>query len=613
MRQKDTDFSKCPNPKIHILGIAPYEGMKTIMQKLAEDRNDLELDVFVGDMQDGAEIARRNLHNNYDIIISRGGTAGLLSQISHLPVIEVGLSVYDILRAIKLSENYSDQYAIVGFRGITANAHLLCDLLQYHIDIFTINSPEEVEPTLNSLKRNGYKMVLCDMIAHTTAKRLGMNTILITSGVESISDAFDQAVKLSSSCLGIKSENRFYCDILRGSNDHIIVLKENGDLFFSTFEEGVPSSLERILYHEIASVINRETQKFYKNLNGVLYSFNCRKLVFLDENYAAFYFSSHQIPFTSEKYGIQYSTWQDAEEIFSDSFYGITGSVASFQSTIEHLNQTTLPIMLSGETGTGKEQLARAIYCKSQFRTNPLITVNCALLNDRNWNFLTNHHNSPFNDNNNTIYLKDITSLPPSRRQQLLSIIIDTNLCRRNRVLFSSNSLAGQGLSPGAMEFVNQLSCLTVQLPPLRERTSEIPALTSLYLNTLNVSMTNQIIGLEPEAMELLQNYSWPCNYTQFKRVLSELALITTTPYIQKEQTAALLEKEQQTDAPVSLSSCPGTAGSFSRSHTIDLTRPLSEITQDIIRIVLEDCNGNQSAAAKQLGIGRSTLWRYLK
>lgn len=613
MNQKDSASSGFSNRKTHILGIAPYEGMKTIMQKLAEDRNDLELDVFVGDLQDGVEIARRNFHNNYDIIISRGGTAKLLGQISHLPVIEVGLSVYDILRAIKLSENYSDQYAIVGFSGITANAHLLCDLLQYHIDIFTINSPEEVEQTLNDLKKNGYKMVLCDMIGYTTAKHLGMNTILITSGVESISDAFDQAVKLSSGYSSIKSENLFYCDILRGGSDQIIILKENGDLFFSTFEEGVPSSLEGILYHEIASVIDRKTQKFFKNLDGILYSFSCRKLTFLGENYAAFYFSSNQVPFTSGKYGIQYSTWKDAEENFSSSFYGITGSIASFQTTVEHINQTSLPIMLSGETGTGKEQLARAIYCKSQLRTNPLITVNCTLLGDRNWNFLTNHYNSPFNDNNNTIYLKDITSLPPNRRQQLLSIIIDTNLCRRNRVIFSSSCLAGQGISPDAMEFVNQLSCLTVQLPPLRERTSEIPTLTSLYLNTLNVSMTNQIIGLEPEAMELLQNYSWPCNYTQFKRVLSELALITTTPYIQKEQTAALLEKEQQTDAPVSLSSCPGTAGSFSRSHTIDLTRPLSEITQDIIRIVLEDCNGNQSAAAKQLGIGRSTLWRYLK
>ncbi|MGN0354923.1 MAG: PrpR N-terminal domain-containing protein [Muricoprocola sp.] len=613
MKEIDTVSSKFSNRKTRILGIAPYEGMKAIMQKLAESRNDLELDVFVGDMQEGVEIARRNFHNNYDIIISRGGTAKLLNQISHLPVIEVELSVYDILRAIKLSENYSGRYAMVGFPGITENAHLLCDLLQYHIDIFTVNSSEEAESTIINLKKDGYQMILCDMIAHTIAKRLELNSILITSGIESISDAFDQAVKLSSSYISIKSENHFYCDILRGGSDQVIVLKENGDLFFSTFEEGVPSALNGILLHEVSSVIEKKTQKFFKNMDGVLYSFNCRKYTFLGENYAAFYFSSNQIPFSTGNYGIQYSTWQDAEDDFANSFYGITGSAAAFQTTIEHINQTSLPIMLSGETGTGKEQIARAIYCKSQYHANPLITVNCALLGDRNWNFLTNHYNSPFNDSNNTIYLKDITSLPQNKRQQLLSIILDTSLCKRNRIIFSANCAPGQGISPEAMEFVNQLSCLMIQLPPLRERASEIPTMASLYLNTLNFSMTNQIIGLEPEAMDLLQNYEWPYNYTQFKRVLNELALAASTPYIQKEQTASFLQKEQQANMSLSSSAYTGSTEDVRTDHSIDLTRPLSEITQKIIRIVLEDCNGNQSAAAKQLGIGRSTLWRYLK
>lgn len=89
------------------------------MQKLAETREDMELDVFVGDLNEGAMIARNNLHSDYDVIISRGGTAELIGQVTHIPVIEVTLSVYDILRAIKLAENYADRYAIVGFPAIT--------------------------------------------------------------------------------------------------------------------------------------------------------------------------------------------------------------------------------------------------------------------------------------------------------------------------------------------------------------------------------------------------------------------------------------------------------------------------------------------------------------
>ena len=64
--------------KIRILGIAPYEGMKSIMLKLAKDRDDIDLSVFVGDLHKGAEIARKNFHEDFDIIISRGGTAELI-------------------------------------------------------------------------------------------------------------------------------------------------------------------------------------------------------------------------------------------------------------------------------------------------------------------------------------------------------------------------------------------------------------------------------------------------------------------------------------------------------------------------------------------------------
>lgn len=186
-------------------------------------------------------------------------------------------------------------------------------------------------------------------------------------------------------------------------------------------------------------------------------------------------------------------------------------------------------------------------------------------------------------------------------------------------MIFSCDCPMRQGIPPEAMEFVNLLSCVTFHLPPLREHVDEIPTLTSLYLNTINVSMANQIIGLEPEALHLLQTYSWPYNYTQFKRILNELALVTTTPYIRAEHVAALLDKEKAPvrtgtfrldkdldSAAISLDREPG-------HHTLDLTKPLTEITKDVIRLVLEDTGGNQTSAAKRLGIGRSTLWRYLK
>ena len=105
--------------------------------------------------------------------------------------------------------------------------------------------------------------------------------------------------------------------------------------------------------------------------------------------------------------------------------------------------------------------------------------------------------------------------------------------------------------------------------------------------------------------MEMLQSYEWPQNYTQFKRVMNELAVLTDTPYITGNSVAALLDKERSF-----ISAGPEAAA---MPAAMDLHRPLEDINRDIIKKALADNQGNQSATAKQLGISRTTLWRYLK
>lgn len=600
--------------KIRILGIAPYEGMKSLMMKLASQRNDLELDVFVGDLEKGAEIAKRNFNENYDVIVSRGGTAEMIGKIIDIPVIEISLSVYDILRAIKLAENYSNRYAIVGFPSITSSAHLLCDLLQYKIDIVTIHGENEVQSVLKDLKKNNYQMVLCDMIANTTAKQLGLNAILITSGREGIESAFDQAVKLSTSFSNIREENLFYQNIIRSQSSHTVVLDSQQQIFFSTLDISETEKIMQIIKKELPHDANSINHKFFKNVNGILYSVICKGLFFGDTPYTCYIFTASNVPVSGSKYGIRYSSKEDVEDQFFNSFYGITGleNTSHIQSYIQQVNERDTPLMICGETGTGKEQVARVIYSQGPCNNNPLITIDCSLMTDKSWNFLTNHYNSPFNDNNNTLYLCNIDALSEQQRTQLLSILVDMNVCKRNRTIFSCISGTGKPITQAGIDFLNKLDCITLTLPPLRDRYEEIPALSSLYLGTLNVSLAKQIIGFESDALELMKNFEWPYNYTQLKRVLYELVLITDTPYISTKEVEKQLAKEHifsvsnQTEQFIS-------ASSADLIVSLDLNRSLDSINQDIIQFVLEKNNGNQTTTARQLGISRTTLWRMLK
>ena len=136
-------------------------------------------------------------------------------------------------------------------------------------------------------------------------------------------------------------------------------------------------------------------------------------------------------------------------------------------------------------------------------------------------------------------------------------------------------------------------------MPPLRELTDDIQSSSNLYLNAMNVEMSKQIVGFTPEALSLLMSYQWPDNFMQLKRVLAELVMLTSTAYIQRDTVYEAIEKEKRQYVPT-------TADFF------DYNRSLNEMTREIVKVVLSQCGGNQTLAAKRLGIGRTTLWRYL-
>lgn len=588
--------------KIKVLGIAPYSSMKQKMEELAEKFSQLDIDVYVGDLNEGVNIVLQNASNNYDVIISRGGTAQMIGEITSIPVIEITLSVYDILRAIKLAENYSNKYAIVGFPSITKSAHILCDLLQYKIEIVTINNSSDVEKTLCSLKENGCKMVLCDMVTNTAAKRLGLNSILFLSGNESIESAFIQAIKLCTNYAGIKEENSLLENIIQGYSSHIVVFDDAKKLYFTTLDKDI-DEIVKTLRNEISKVLHQNPIKTFHSFHNKLYSVQSRIALKGSSSYVVFYISDIGVPMISSKYGIRFSDKKELEQELYNNFYSL--SVPEIKKQIDQISMVSFPVMLLGEAGTEKDQVAQTLYIQSEFQCNPFVAIDCLMINDKNWNFITNHYNSPLMDNNNTIYFKNIDSLPPSKEKQLSSLITDMKLCRRNRVIFSCTSTHNNCIPKAASDFINRFSCLTITLPALRDLIDELPTFSSLYLGSLNVDLPHQIIGFEPDALKLLQSYSWPENFIQFKRVINNLAVITSTSYISTKDVDDYLKKiPLVSDNPDSKDST---------ETWLDLNRPLEEITFDVIQRVFRDNNGNQTATARQLGISRSTLWRYLK
>lgn len=585
---------------VHILGIAPYEGMRTAMERVAENYANIQMDVFTGDLEEGVAIVQAHLDGDYDCIISRGGTAQLIREVTDIPVVEINLSVYDVLRTIKLAENYSQRYAIVGFPSITESAHTLCDLLQYQIDILTVRDTKEIYSTLTDLQQNGYRMVIGDMVTHTIAQTLGLNAFLITSGSESLHSAFQQAIAMSAGFHRLRRENMFLRCIVREEAENIVVLDELGNLHFA--EPVAPhAELLASLRTKIFEIPAQASLKFYHNQQGKLSRVTAQVIHMGSSKYYLFHYNTAQIPLRPGKNGIRSFGKSECEHLFSNSFYNLSGALGELDTNISSMAVTRQPIMIIGETGTGKEQIARLLYLRSPLNSKPFVVIDCALAGDKSWDFLLNHYNSPLNDSGNTIHFQNFDRISSAHGEELLALILSTDLANRERLLFSCTCPEGSGLPDTAKKLMQLLACMPLILPTLRSRADEIPSLASLYLGSLNLELGKQISGFDAHAIEQLRRFSWPDNYTQFKRVLQELAIVTTSYYIRSSTVAEILTRERS-----SASFSPKPKQSVQEALTLE------QIIHNAIEQALIANNGNQTAAAKQLGIGRTTMWRHL-
>lgn len=589
--------------KIRVLAIAPYEGMKGLMLEAAKEFDDIEVNVFVGDLSKGLALAKHNFYNDHDVIISRGGTASMLKEQMDLPIVEVEISLTDILQAMKMGEHISRSYAIVGFPNVTKNAEIICQILDANIDIFPIGGVEDLDEILDGVVEKGTQAILCDMIAYTTALKKGLNPVLIKSSLESIRGAFQRVRQVYATHRKLREENRFLRGIIWKHINHTLVFDEDGAIFFSTMENNNEPIVD-YLKAERRREYNGEDIHIIKQINNVRYSIRLTKEYFAERVYTVYYFSENKVSLPDIKYGIRYLGQPEALKEFGESIYGIIGLHEDSCRRIEQLRENQQPLLLCGEDGTCKEQVVKYIYLQGAWRNKPLVIIDCFMMGQKSWDYLMEHHNSPLTMTGCTLYIKNVDVLTAAQRKELLANLMEMNVCRQNRVIFSSICSRQEAVTEAGRDLLEGLCCVKLVLPPLRARAEQIPELTMRYLTHINGQAQTVESCLEPEGIRLLQQYEWPHNYTQFQRVLEEL-IAARTGVISAENVRRALGEEcviatvsnKVDDADV----------------RIDLNQPLEKINQEIVKKVLALEHGNRSSAANRLQIGRSTLWRFIK
>lgn len=605
--------------KIRILGVAPYKGLATLMERYGSQRSDIQLTALLGNMEAGLSLAKEH-YRNYDIIVSRANTASLIAKAVPIPVIDIGIDYYDVLLALKTAENTKTKFAVLGFHSLTAIAKSICTVLKTPMDIFSIRTTSEANALLDKLKEQGYQTVICDTVPYSYAKLIGLTPVLFTSSMESLKAAVDQAVYICQTHRELYHSLALMHQLLDISANRFLVLSLTGECLYSTLGDEIAAPIQEELQRELGQCCAGRKRSFFITVNNQMYSITSHLVDDARPPYLIFYIMHSEIPLAYSKYGVTIMDRQSAENSFMDSFYSNTELAREILVNTETAALSPASLMITGEIGTGKDRVAHLCYVKSHLCDNPLYVINCSLISDKSWDFITRHYNSPFTDNGNTIYLSNLDALQRERQKQLLSIVLDTNMHVRNRLIFSCTQPAGGVVPHVVFEYTNALGCISVPIKPLREQREDIIASASLYINTLNQELGRQVVGVDDEAAALLEQYEYPYNRTQFKRILKEAVMETEGSYICAKTIREMIRKEQilisGSQLPAGVLPEAGREAEGTRDEPafflLDTSQSLDEMHRDIMRHVLKVCGGNQTAAAKKLGISRTTLWRYL-
>ena len=588
--------------RMKVLLIAPYIGLIRSFEEVVYRRDGIKLEAYECDTVDAPQLVKSLNMDNYDVIISRGYTCDMISQASGRYVLNVGISIYDALRTLQLAHSYQGKTAIVGFGGVVQHASALKSLLKYNIDIVTLKSIEEIKDKLLRLKKQGYTMVIGDVITTVYAKQVGLQNILITTGTESINAILDTAEQIYTSQTISRKKEKLYKRILDNVNNDVTVYNAEGEIIYTN--ETITSKIDRVMRHMIPPVLENETLTSVKGIEDQRYIFT--GTVMTSDNEIYIVFSYRQITKKkSDSDFLQFKNPDETQPLSQRMFFSQTPSVKNILDTLKAFQFMFRPVIISGPKGSGKDQFSYYLYQEARQKKMPMAIINCKYATKPEWKELVNDDlNSPLLSNHYVLYFRDLHLLSESQQTDLITLIHHSNLHHRNQLIFSYVPEENDKFE--SSELWNELTCVLqsyfVKIPPLSERKEDIPNFATLYLNEFETQLSNQVFGFDPEAIEVLTDYSWPGNMYQMRLVIQELILRASSFNITADEVRQAI-KNYETQF----------LRKENENEKVSLDGSLEDIVRRIIKIILQEEQGNQSKTARRLGISRTTLRRHLE
>lgn len=600
--------------------------------------------VYRASLEDAAQCARQLMAQGMEVFISRTGTQALLERELNATVVGIPTMLSDYMEILEDARNAGGPVAFFAYDGLTDDVRTICSLLHIDARHYGFRSMADGEPCVRRAIADGMVLGVGGAVTEMPARRLGLRYLPLENSSESILSAIRTAMRI----LALKRRERQkqeqlqlqlerYQAVFQFTHDGIIAIDQAGRVAL------INPVAQRILQRPGDTALGRNILDEIpgSNLWTALQTGQAQLDTLNRIKGTTVYSNSIPIEVGGQLQGVV-ATFQDVKSLQSSerkiriglhekgltakySFGDIRGVSPSVVSAVEIARSyaaARATVLITGETGTGKELFAQSIHSASPRQGGPFVVVNCATL-DKNLleSELFGYVEGAFTGalkggktglfelaHTGTLFLDEIGEIPLDLQAKLLRVLQEREIRRLGggtvipvdvRVIAATNRDLAQEVAQGQFraDLYYRLNVLSLQIPPLRQRQEDVPILADAFFRNF---VGEQYEALRPslwQALERLAGYHWPGNIRELQNFVERVSVLLTTH-----------RPEQVLDGLLGELITRQMEGRAEEPSALTLPSEAEELRAALLR------NGRAvGRTAADLGISRTTLWRKLK
>ncbi len=615
-------------------------------KKILEEKNH-ELQIAYNSLEEAIPVGRKMEASGVEAILSWRGTAHLLRENLHIPVLSFPHTSLDILSCLRDAATFGKNILLPVFRSKLTGMELLEELLGIKLVQGVYHDAASLDELIFLAQRQGCEVVIGGGVCLRSAKKHGIQGVEIGVSEDIVADTIENAESVIQSNREEQEKTQRYHCIIGAASEGIIAVDQ--DAMITTINRAARDYLKC----GDREVIGKPVRQYIPDAPITRVLKTRRALLDNLEKIGQDSFVFNHIPvMVGDNIVGGVSTFKDISHIMraenevrrsltrgftakyflNDMIYE-SSVMRDVVTRVRRFARTDSTILIMGETGTGKEIIAHSLHNISHRAKFPFVFINCAALPDHLLESeLFGYEEGAFTGSKKggksglfemahkgTVFLDEVAATPENVQLRLLRVLQEREVMRLGadrvipvdvRVIATANKHLEEEVQSEKFreDLFFRLNVLQIYIPPLRERKEDIPGLTRAFIQRYSTRYNLEPLTIPADYLKRMVAYSWPGNVRQLKNFIERLVLLCES-HVDPGAFEELYEEL--------IRYSPGPKGTQETPLPSTLKEQFAKFKKEneaeIVRKALEQACYSRSEAAKILGISRTTLWKKLK